>query len=74
MELMEGCDMHQYLNNKRLGPPSNIRTVQKIGRQLISAIKYLHQNKIIHQDLKPSNIMFSKDLKTVKIIDMGLSK
>lgn len=37
------------------------------------ALNVLHQNDIIHKDLKPSNIMFSDDNKSVAIIDFGIS-
>ncbi len=37
------------------------------------ALHVLHQNDIIHKDLKPSNIMFLNDNKRVSIIDFGIS-
>ncbi|PNT92251.1 serine/threonine-protein kinase [Clostridium thermosuccinogenes] len=37
------------------------------------ALKVLHQNGIIHKDLKPSNIMLSDNKKSVSIIDFGIS-
>lgn len=45
-------------------------------RQLFSAIKYLHDNKISHRDIKPENFMlFSQDnISCIKLIDFGLSK
>lgn len=33
----------------------------------------MHQKRIIHQDLKPGNVMMTDDQKQVKIIDMGIS-
>ena len=51
MEFMDGCDMGSFL--KKYGPPNNITMIKSIARQLLSAIKYLHENGIIHQDLKP---------------------
>ena len=37
------------------------------------ALHVLHQNDIIHKDLKPSNIMLMDDNKSVAIIDFGIS-
>ena len=34
----------------------------------------MHDKKIVHTDLKPDNIMFTKDYKTIKVIDLGISK
>jgi calcium-dependent protein kinase len=48
----------------------------KIVKQILSAIKHLHDRQICHRDLKPENILFeskSKDAQ-VKLIDFGLSK
>jgi len=39
----------------------------------MQGLKYLHDNHIIHQDLKPENIAFAEDLKTIKLIDFGVS-
>ena len=73
MEIVEGKDMNAYLLDIRFGPPANIFRVKSIGKQIISAIKYLHENHIIHQDLKPLNLVFSKDYSQIKLIDLGLS-
>ena len=46
-----------------------------IIKNIISAVSYLHNNQICHRDIKPQNIMFSKenDLNSIKLIDFGLS-
>lgn len=33
----------------------------------------MHSQNIVHQDLKPQNILFSEDYKTVKLADLGVS-
>lgn len=52
----------------------NLRRIQRIARQLVKTLSYLHSHNIIHADLKPENILV-KDLAscTVKIIDLGSS-
>lgn len=41
-------------------------------KQIISAVKYLHENKIIHRDIKPENILLDKK-GNVKLADFGWS-
>jgi serine/threonine protein kinase len=71
MELMEGEDMEIYIREQ--GRPFLIERIRSIGGQLISGLRYLHERKIIHQDLKPSNILFNGDYEKIKLIDLGVS-
>ena len=69
MELCSGGDL--YMRN----PYSEVQAC-KIVLQVTSAIKHMHENGVVHRDLKFENIMFentSLDAQ-VKIIDFGLSK
>lgn len=43
-----------------------------IIRNILNAFSLLHQNKLVHGDIHPSNIMVNEDL-SIKIIDLGLS-
>jgi serine/threonine protein kinase len=47
-------------------------TAELIG-QTINGLSYIHSKNIVHYDIKPENIMISRD-GVVKIIDFGLSK
>ena len=45
-----------------------------IARQLFSAIAYLHENNIIHNDVRPDNLMIEKvrgNFLRIKLIDFG---
>lgn len=41
-------------------------------KQLISGLKYIHEEGVYHRDIKLENILFSEDL-NLKISDFGLS-
>eukprot|EP01060_Flectonema_neradi_P017999 TRINITY_DN24818_c0_g1_i1.p1 TRINITY_DN24818_c0_g1~~TRINITY_DN24818_c0_g1_i1.p1 ORF type:complete len:616 (+),score=70.26 TRINITY_DN24818_c0_g1_i1:125-1972(+) len=47
----------------------------KLGwcHQIAMAMSYLHQQGILHCDLKPSNVFISRDSRSVRIADFGLS-
>lgn len=69
MELVEGDDLALLIQEYgRLEP----RFVQMVVRQIVDALAYLHSEGIFHGDLKPQNIMLTKDL-TVKLVDFGSS-
>ncbi len=74
MEYLEGESLADYV--KRRGPLSEQETIG-IMRPIIDAVAFLHRNRITHLDIKPANIMLSKDhggkVRPV-LIDFGLSK
>tara|TARA_B100000508_G_C11461652_1_gene279529 strand:- start:1021 stop:1833 length:813 start_codon:yes stop_codon:yes gene_type:complete len=48
--------------------------VCQLGQQMIYLLKSLHSQGILHRDIKPGNFVFSKNAKSLKLIDFGLSK
>ena len=51
----------------------DILHIQTIVYNLLCAIKYLHESKVIHRDLKPANVLVNEDC-TVKLCDYGLAR
>ena len=69
MEYVEGTDLKDYVRQKgALHPIEAVR----IMMQIVSAIAAAHQNRIIHRDIKPQNILIDKE-GNVKITDFGIA-
>ncbi|HAT12758.1 MAG TPA: serine/threonine protein kinase, partial [Microcoleaceae bacterium UBA11344] len=48
-------------------------TCLKLGIQLIKTLEYLHLQKLIHKDIKPSNIIINTQTGVVKLTDFGIA-
>lgn len=70
MELLESRTLKDYIEEK--GALSN-EEIYKISIQIASALDAAHKQHIIHRDIKPQNIMLSKNL-VAKVTDFGIAK
>ena len=68
MEYVEGRTMTEWLAEN---PARESR--RRIFGELLSAVGYLHKRGVLHNDLKPDNILITRTDDTLKIIDFGLS-
>lgn len=70
MELVEGITLKQYIEqNGRL----NMETAIDFSIQIASGLEAAHENHIIHRDIKPQNIIVSKN-GNIKVTDFGIAK
>jgi serine/threonine-protein kinase len=69
MEYVEGIDLESLIDQKaKLDLSESLRFL----KQILSALAFAHDQRVIHRDIRPSNIMI--DLKNnVKITDFGTS-
>jgi len=69
MEFCEGGDLNKRLADKALPPEEALG----IFRQLMLALGDIHEQGILHRDLKPQNLMFRAD-GSLAIVDFGVAK
>ncbi|KAM9215889.1 serine/threonine-protein kinase 17A [Dugong dugon] len=52
------------------------KDVQRLMRQILEGVHFLHTHDVVHLDLKPQNILLTSDspLGDIKIVDFGLSR
>lgn len=70
MELVEGITLKDYIEKK--GKLSAKETIS-IAIQMVTGMQAAHNQHIIHRDIKPQNIIISKDGK-VKVTDFGIAR
>ncbi|MDJ0841370.1 MAG: protein kinase [Acidobacteriota bacterium] len=68
MEYVEGDVIHRWCETQR--PESS--QILDLFRQLCSAVAYAHRKGILHRDLKPKNIMVTRD-GHIKLMDFGIA-
>ncbi|CCF58819.1 hypothetical protein KAFR_0F02220 [Kazachstania africana CBS 2517] len=65
-------DLSQILNQKiNLNLPFDIEFIRYYTREMIKCVKVVHDNGIVHSDLKPANFVLVKGV--LKIIDFGIA-
>jgi predicted ATPase len=69
MELVEGRNLRQITSDGHVA----VRDVLTIAVQIADALAAAHSKGLVHRDLKPDNIMVSREGR-VKILDFGLAK
>ncbi len=70
MELLEGSTLADLLRARGRIQPLD---VARLGLQVCNGLAYAHANRIVHRDIKTSNLFLTGD-RVVKVMDFGLAK
>ena len=68
MEYVDGMTFAEWLNTS----PSRVQR-ERVLAQLLEVLDYIHSLQLVHNDLKSSNILITRNGQNVKLIDFGLS-
>ncbi|MBI4964203.1 MAG: protein kinase [Desulfomonile tiedjei] len=69
MELLEGESLTNFNKPERLLPPAK---VAELIKRVCLALDFAHSHDVIHRDVKPANLMFTRD-RRIKITDFGIA-
>jgi len=64
-----GEPLSQTIQNIDLG----LKTKLRIAIQIVEALEFIHQNEVIHMDIKPDNIIVNLEEDFLQVIDFGIS-
>lgn len=70
MEMVEGQNLKEIIKQKGIIP---MDAAVDIGKQICEALEHAHKHKIIHCDIKPHNIILTKEGR-VKVTDFGIAR
>ena len=69
MEWVDGFSLEEVLPDCR--KDSVLR--DKLTRQILDAVRFMHLKQVMHRDLKPSNILITRNGQNVKLIDFSVA-
>jgi len=70
MEFVEGITLETYLERHGRLPPEQ---VIPLGAAIARALESAHENGLVHQDVKPANVLLSREGE-IKVTDFGISR
>ncbi len=70
MEMCHNLDLAHYLLTARVSDTEKLKLMLDISK----GVEHLHEQNIVHRDIKPNNILVSGEVPTAKLTDFNLSK
>ncbi len=71
MELIDGMNLEQYVKKYNAIP---FERATKYMIKILGIMQSVHEHKVVHRDMKPSNIMIRSNMDDVCILDFGIAK
>lgn len=71
-EYCTGGDLETYITKGRDPFAGDDRRIREIILQICGAVDFIHSRGVFHKDLKPKNILISRDVRKVLLCDFGL--
>jgi serine/threonine protein kinase len=71
-EYIDGLNLKEFFQANPFAVKDK-KFIDKLIRELLSALDYLHNNQIYHLDIKLENILISAKSTNIKLIDLGFS-
>ena len=74
MEYINGNNLYQYIRKMPESRIKNEEEVKIIFKKIVESVKYMHDQKVIHRDIKLENVLIDRKTQQTKLIDFGFAR
>lgn len=76
LEFMDGGSLQNLISSQRdtVGCAFEVSFTRRVLTSLGSALQYIHSAGVLHRDVKPANVLLTKQLQHIKLADFGIAK